>query len=94
MVSKEDVKYIAELCKLKFSEEELEEFTAEFCRIIGFVELLKEVDTEGVEATYHVSPKIQPLREDKIEPSLSREKVLQNAPEEQYGYFKLPRIMD
>lgn len=94
MVSKEDVKHIAELSKLEFSDEELEYFTDEFSKIIEYMGQLKEVDTEGVEPTYSVSSKTQPLREDVVHESLDKEEVLKNAPEEQYGYFKLPSIMD
>ncbi len=94
MVSKEDVYHIADLAKLDFSHEELEKFTDEFSKILEYVGQLKELDTEGVEPTYNISSKVQPLREDVVMPSLPKEEVLKNAPEEQYGYFKLPRIMD
>lgn len=95
MISKEDVKRMAELSKLKLSEEELEDFTEEISRIIEFVDHeLKEVDTEGVVPTYNASLKNQPLREDKVRESLPKEEVLKNAPSEEYGYFKLPSIMD
>ncbi len=94
MVSKEDVRHIAELCKLKFSEGELDGFTDKFSQVLGYVDKLKEVDTEGVEPTYFVNEKVKPLREDIVEEGLSREKTLKNAPEEQYGYFKLLRVVD
>lgn len=95
MVTREDVIHIADLAKLDFSEEELEKFADEFSKILEYVSQLREVDTEGIEPTFSVSAKIQPLREDVVQPSLPKEEVLKNAPEEQYGYFKLPRmIMD
>jgi aspartyl-tRNA(Asn)/glutamyl-tRNA(Gln) amidotransferase subunit C len=95
MVTREDVIHIADLAKLDFSEEELEKFADEFSKILEYVSQLREVDTEGIEPTFSVSAKIQPLREDVVKPSLPKEEVLKNAPEEQYGYFKLPRmIMD
>lgn len=94
MVSKEVVKHMAELSKLEFSDEELDHFTEEFSKIIEYVAQLTEIDTEGVEPTYNISQKTQPLREDVVRESLSREEVLKNAPEEQYGYFKLPNIME
>ncbi|HHV46774.1 MAG TPA: Asp-tRNA(Asn)/Glu-tRNA(Gln) amidotransferase subunit GatC [Tissierellia bacterium] len=94
MVSKEVVKHMAQLCKLEFSDEELDNFTEEFSKIVEYVAQLTEIDTEGVEPTYNISQKIQPLREDVIRESLSREEVLKNAPEEQYGYFKLPSVIE
>jgi len=94
MVTREDVKHIADLAKLDFSEDELEKFVDEFSKILEYVSQLRELDAEGVEPTYSISAKIQPLREDIVKPSLPKEEVLKNAPEEQYGYFKIPRIMD
>lgn len=94
MFSKDDVYHIADLAKLDFSDEGIGKFTDEFSKIIEYVGQLKEVDTEGVEPTYNITEKVQPFREDIVKPSLSKEDVLKNAPEEQYGYFKLPRIID
>ncbi len=94
MISKDDIKNTAELSKLGITEEEAEDFMKDFSKILDYVDQLKTVDTDGVEPTYHVSSKIQPLREDIVKESMSREDVIQNAPEEQYGYFKLLRVMD
>lgn len=94
MLSKEEVKYLADLTKIHFSVEELDKVTAELSEILEILSKIKEVDTEGVEPTYSISGKVQPLREDVVKPSLPKEEVLKIAPEEQYGYFKLPRIID
>lgn len=94
MVSKEQIGHMAEICKLKFSEDEVGEFTGKFCDIVKYVGKINELDLEGVEATYQVNKHIQIFREDKVEEGLSKEEVLQNAPEEQYGYFKILKIVE
>lgn len=94
MISKEDIKYTAELCKLNMTEEEIEDFREDFTKVLEHADQLKTVDTEGMEPTYHISSEIQRLREDVVEESMSREDTIKNAPEEQYGYFKLLRVMD
>ena len=94
MISKEDIRHIAELCKLKFSEEELENYRQKFSEILEHASKLKEVDTDGVEPTHFVNTKVQLLREDIVVQGLSKEEAIKNAPEEQYGYFKLLRVMD
>jgi aspartyl-tRNA(Asn)/glutamyl-tRNA(Gln) amidotransferase subunit C len=94
MISKEDIRHIAELCKLKFSEEELENYREKFSEILKYASKLKEVNTDGVKPTYFVNTKLQPLREDIVVQGLSKEEAIKNAPEEQYGYFKLLRVMD
>jgi len=55
---------------------------------------LKEVDTEGIKPTYHVNDTRNAMREDKVEKSLAREKVLLNGPDKENGYFKIPKVLD
>lgn len=94
MISKEDVKHIAYLSKLKFSEEEIDEFTNKFTQIIEYVGKLDEVDTKDISATYQISENYQFMREDEVGESLSREEAILNAPDSQFGYFKLPKVID
>ncbi|CCQ95945.1 Aspartyl/glutamyl-tRNA(Asn/Gln) amidotransferase subunit C [[Clostridium] ultunense Esp] len=94
MVSKEEVKQTAEMCKLKLSQEETDIFIAMFSNVLEQVEKLNTVDTDGVEALNFLNLKEKSLREDIVEDSLNREEVLKNAPEQEYGYFKLLRVMD
>ncbi|HAE92353.1 Asp-tRNA(Asn)/Glu-tRNA(Gln) amidotransferase subunit GatC [Tissierella praeacuta] len=94
MISKEDVKHIASLAKLKFSEEEIDEFTHKFAEVLDYVAKLNEVDTENVEPTYQVYDYNQRLREDIVKEGLSREEILQNSIENQWGYFKLLKIVE
>ena len=63
-------------------------------QILAHFESLRNLDTEGVEPTAHAVPLRNVLREDEVRPSLAREQVLQNAPQVQDGYFKVPRIME
>lgn len=94
MISREDVKHMADLAKLKFSEKELDDFTGKFSEILSYVEQLNEVDTENVEPTYQVNEHYQTLREDVSKEGLTKEEVLENSPETQYGYFKVLRIVE
>ena len=94
MISKEDVKHVASLAKLKFSEEEIDEFTDKFSEVLAYVEKLSQIDTENIEPTYQVYDYNQKLREDSVKEGLQREEVLQNAIEEQYGYFKILKIVE
>ena len=94
MILKEDVEYLSDLAKLKFSEEEKEELKDEFSKVLKFLQNLNKIDTEDIEPLYQVYDYKQVLREDIVGESLSREEVLQNTVEKQYGYFKLLNIMD
>lgn len=92
-ISKEDVKFIAKLAKLEFTDNEIDDFTDKLSQVIQYVDKLKEANTANVKPTYHVNNIYNVMREDKVEESLSRDKVFSNAPDEENGYFRIPRIL-
>lgn len=94
MITKEQIENLAGLCMLKFNDEELNEFTKEFSSLMEFIEKINDVDTENVEPLYQVYDYKQVFREDVVKEGLSRDEVLQNTVEKQYGYFKLFNIME
>lgn len=94
MISKEEINHIAKLSKIKLNEKEIEDFSKEFTETLEYLEIIKEVNLEGVEPTYFINTNKNPLREDIVEESLPLEEVIKNAPDEKYGYFKLPNVMD
>ena len=62
--------------------------------ILTYIEKLNELDTTDVEPTSHVIPMSNVFRDDEVQPSLDRTKVLHNAPEESHFFFKVPRIIE
>lgn len=94
-ITKEQIKHVAKLSRLEFDEESIEVFTEKFSSVINYVEKLREVDTEGVKPTYHPHPSIRNvMREDEVKESLDREEVMKNAPENENGYVKIPKVLD
>jgi len=89
----EEVEKIAKLAKLSFTAEEKEKYTEQLGQIISYVEKLNELDVENIPATYHVLELKNVFREDEAKPSMSREKVLQNAPSAKKGYFSVPKVI-
>lgn len=94
MISKEQVEYITSLAKLKIEDDKLDEFTNKISGVLKYLEILDGVDTKDVKALYQVYDYKQVFREDIVEEGLTREEVLENTVEKQYGYFKLLNIMD
>lgn len=92
-ISKEEILKVAKLAKLEFSEEELKTFDKDLNKILDYIEQLKEVDTSGVGTLDSIHPTDNVLREDKNIPSLTKEQSLQNAPEQQNGFFKVPKVV-
>ena len=89
-----DIEKVAELAMLELTPEQKELFSKQLNEILAYMEQLKELDTENVEPLRHVLGIVTPFREDKALPSMSRNKVLMNAPAQEDGYFKTPKVKD
>lgn len=92
MLTKEQVEHVAMLARLEFSDEEKEKYTAQLSSILEHIEKLSELDTADVPPTAHVLPIKNVFREDKVGQHLSNEEVLQNAPDQEDGSFRVPKI--
>ena len=84
---------IAALAKLEFDEQSGEQMKADLEKIIGFVDKLSEIDTEGVEPLIYLSEEVNVLREDEIKAVVSQVEALKNAPEKDSDYFKVPTVL-
>ncbi len=88
------VEHVALLSRLELSgEEEKERFSRELSKIFEYVEQLGEVDVSGVEPSPHPLPQKNKFREDVVEPGLSNEAALANAPDKEDVYFKVPQVL-
>ena len=93
-LSAADVAKVAAQARLRLTEEELEKLSGQLSDILRMAAELKALDTEGVEPTAHGLPIYNVLRDDVPQRSMPREDVLAGAPEQQDGYFKVPRILE
>jgi aspartyl-tRNA(Asn)/glutamyl-tRNA(Gln) amidotransferase subunit C len=93
-VSSEQVRHIARLARIAMSDEELERLVPELNAIIGWVEQLGEVNTEGVEPLTAVIDQKLRLREDAVTDGDCRDAVLANAPNAQHGFFAVPKVIE
>jgi aspartyl-tRNA(Asn)/glutamyl-tRNA(Gln) amidotransferase subunit C len=92
-ITLDDVRNIAKLARLDLPEQRLEKLTHQLESILGYVAKISEVDMTGVEPMAHALLLHNVLREDVVEPSLPLEKVLQNAPETDGPFFKVPKVI-
>jgi aspartyl-tRNA(Asn)/glutamyl-tRNA(Gln) amidotransferase subunit C len=89
-----EVEHVAHLARLRLSPDELEKMRAQLSRILEHIDMLKEVDVSDVPPTAQVTDLLNILRADEVHPSLPREDVLANAPDQQEGMFKVKAIFD
>ncbi len=92
VISKEDVKHVAKLAELDFSDSEVEKITPQLDKILGHVANISKVDTAAIAPTSHTLEIKNVFREDIVKESLSKEDALLNAPDEMDGGFKVPKI--
>jgi aspartyl-tRNA(Asn)/glutamyl-tRNA(Gln) amidotransferase subunit C len=91
---KMDIEKVAKLARLELSGEEKEIFGNHLDQILTHMEQLNRLDTTGVEPTFHAVSIENAFREDVTRPSSVQEEVLGIAPDEESGYFKVPRIIE
>ena len=92
-LSDDDVRHVAKLARLAIPEDQVHRYAQQLQGILGYVAKIAEVDTEGVEPTAHALPLRNVLRRDAVGPMLSAEQVLQNAPDSDPPFFKVPKVI-
>ena len=93
-LTEKDVDYVAKLARLELSEDEVKTYTTQLGAILGYAEMLNQLDTDSVEPTLHVLPMSNVLRTDEVQPSMERDKILENAPDKAKGCFRVPKILE
>ena len=84
---------LSRLAKLKFDASSSEKMKGDLEKMIGFVDKLSEIDTEGIEPLIYLSEEKNVLRADEIANEVSQENALKNAPEKDSDYFKVPTVL-
>lgn len=92
-VTRDDVAYIAALSRLQFSDEEMATMTTELNSILHYVEKLNEINTDGVEPLSSIHDQMNVLRDDVEKDSIATALALQNAPDRQDRFFKVPKVI-
>lgn len=93
-ISEEEVRHVAELSKLSFSEAETSEFATTLSKIVDMVELLNEVDTDEVPVTTTMADRKTVMREDVAVAGDDRDELFKNVPQSENYYIKVPAILE
>ena len=89
-----DVDHVARLARLALTDEEKGELRDQLGLILEHAAKVGDVAADDVEPTAYAVPRANVLRPDEVRPSLSHEAALANAPEQEGGRFKVPRIVE
>ncbi len=92
MISEKEVRHVAKLARLELTDKEVEKYSAQLGDILKYVELMNEVDTTGIEPMPHAIPIYNVMRDDIVKYEETKEELMKNAPYEEDGFFRVPKI--
>jgi aspartyl-tRNA(Asn)/glutamyl-tRNA(Gln) amidotransferase subunit C len=92
-ITKDDVAHVADLARLRLTDDELEAFTGQLAAVLEHAADVEQLDVEGVPPTSHPYPLQNVLRDDEPRPSLDRDEVLAQAPKAVDGRFQVPPVL-
>ena len=94
IISDETIEYVGILAKLELSPEEKEQAKKDMGNMLDYIDMLNELDTEGVEPMSHVFTMTNVFREDVVTNGDDRDNMLKNAPECKDGSYKVPKTVE
>lgn len=93
-ISKQEIIHIAKLACLNLSENEIEKYTKDMQEILEFANTINNVNTEGMNETIAANEKSNVLRKDEVVDFGNRDALLQNAPSQDEGMFRIPKVIN
>ena len=93
-ISKEEIIHIAKLASLNLSDEEIEKYTNDMQEILEFANTVNNVNTDNVEETIGSNGAYNVFRKDEIRQTVTKEELLNNAPSQDEGMFRIPKVIN
>ena len=93
-LSADEVRQIAALARISMNDEEIEIMRGQMVYILNNIDVLNNVDTDGVNPTGHSVDVRSVMREDQSRESLEPEDVLLNAPNSEDGFIRVRSVLD
>ena len=91
-ISLEQIKHLAHLSRLEFTEEELKEMQGDMGKILDFVAQIDALDLSGIEPLTQMSDSMNVMREDQTKGMIQKAEALKNAPDANSDYFRVPKF--
>jgi len=92
-ITADDVRKVAQLSRLALPEDKIATYTGQLERILEYVAHLETVDTEGVPPTTRAVEVVNVTREDVVTPTSVREELLDEAPQREGDFIRVPKIL-
>lgn len=92
-IDQETVLKIAHLARIEIKSDEVEQLSEGLQQILTWMEKLNEVNTTGVEPLRHMSTELNALREDRIRNQMARQEAMENSPDPDNQFFRVPKVI-
>lgn len=92
-ISKDEIIHIAKLANLNLSEEEIERYAKDMTDILEFADIVNNLNTDEIKETIGINGEYNVFRKDEIKQGISRDKLLKNAPSQDDGMFRIPKVI-
>ena len=92
-ISADDVRKVAKLARLNLPDDKIATYTVQLESILGYVSQLEQVDTTGVPETTRAVEVTNVTRQDGVDPTPVREEILNQAPQREGDFFRVPKIL-
>lgn len=93
MIDEKIVKHVANLARLEIKEADISKLSNQLSKIIQYVETINELDLQGVKPTSHAVGVSNVFRADEVVHTKVRDKLLEQAPESEGGFFRVPKVL-
>ena len=93
-INLKEVKKIAYLAKLNFSDSEIKNMSSDFEKMLSFINQLNDVNTDGISPLIHVHDHVNLLREDKVVQEDIKQSILSRSSSHNGDYFKVPKVIN
>ena len=92
-ITRDEMIHIAKLAMLHLTEEELDKYTNDMQEILGYAEMINNLDTSNVDETIGATEQANRFRKDEVKEFKTRDELLQNAPSQDEGMFQIPKVI-
>lgn len=93
-ITRDEIIHIAKLAMLNLSENELDRYTRDMQEILGYAEMINNLDTDNINETIGATEQKNVFRKDEVKEFVTREQLLQNAPSQDDGMFRIPKVIN
>ena len=93
VISKEEVVHIAKLSDINLTEKEIEMYQKDMQDILAMANQINEVKTDDIVETVGINGRYNVFRKDEVKSSMKKEELLKNAPSQEEGMFRIPKVI-